>query len=104
VPADAPNNKTRNRAKLIARDQHSKFAAALNRTRSAALGAEHYQWRSVRDARVRDDHQEWNTHYFRKDGKEVDKAGQLVPGGKDTGGVQPGDEVNCRCSAAWVLM
>ena len=96
-----PNKKIRNRARLIARDQQSKFATAVDRTRATKLGAEYYQWRSVKDERVRPDHETWNGHYFRKDGKEVDRDGKLIKGGMDTHDEQPGDAVQCRCVAAW---
>ncbi len=98
-----PNDKIRNRARLIARDQMSKTMSALDRKRSAVFGAEYYQWRSVQDERVRPDHDLWSGHYFRKDGKEVTRDGALVPGGMDTKGEQPGDAVQCRCTAAWKL-
>ena len=98
-----PNDKIRNRARLIARDQSAKFAGSLDRIRAEKLGATYYQWRSVQDQRVRDDHREWNGKYFRKDGTQVDKNGKPIPGAKGTDGEQPRDAVQCRCSAAWVI-
>lgn len=99
-----PNKKIRNRARLIARDQITKTATALDRARAAKLGAEFYQWRSVQDESVRPDHEAWNKHYFGKDGKEVDERGRPIPGGMDTHTEQPGDAVQCRCVAAWVIL
>ena len=99
-----PNDKIRNRARLIARDQLSKTASALDRKRARQLGADFYQWRSVSDSRVRPDHREYHGKYFRKDGKQVDQNGKLIPGALATqDGEQPGDAVQCRCVAAWKL-
>lgn len=99
-----PNTKIKNRAKVIARDQTSKFNSALTRGRARDLGSDFYEWISSHDARVRSKHAAFNGHYFNLRGKEVDRYGNLVSGGLDTGGVQPGDEVMCRCFARWIIV
>lgn len=95
------NKKIRNRARLIARDQTAKFNAALNRGRSMDLGSTFYLWVSAQDRRVRTAHDIYNGHYFNKEGKEVDSKGELVIGGLNTSGEQPGDAVQCRCVSQW---
>ncbi len=98
-----PNDKIRNRARLIARDQIGKQHTALDRVRAKKLGASYYEWRSVSDSRVRTEHQLYHGKFFREDGREVDKDGKLKSGGTNTKGEQPGDAVQCRCRAVWKL-
>jgi len=43
---------SKNRAKLIARDQTAKLNGALNRARQQSIGVEEYTWKTVRDQRV----------------------------------------------------
>lgn len=73
------------KAKLIARDQTLSLLATLNKQRQTNLGVERYIWRTVRDGRVRLEHEERDGQVFRWD--------QPPPGG------HPGTEVNCRCYA-----
>jgi SPP1 gp7 family putative phage head morphogenesis protein len=71
-----------NRAKLIARDQIGKLNGQLNKTRQKAAGFEKYQWQTMQDKRVRPTHQDLN--------------GSIRTWGE---GIEPGEEVQCRCSA-----
>ena len=80
---------TKSRAKLIARDQVSKINADFNRIRQTSIGIKQYTWSTARDERVRSSHraldgttQEWNK-----------------PPLVDGEAVNPGDAVNCRCTA-----
>lgn len=77
---------TRNRAKLIARDQTSKMNSAFNRIRQTSVGINKYQWQTSGDERVRDTH-------AANDGKTF--AWDTPPA--TTG--NPGDDINCRCVA-----
>lgn len=77
---------TRNRAKLIARDQINKFTGALTELRQTAVGVEEYIWSTSRDERVRDSHRS-------KDGKIFDWKNPP----SDTG--HPGEDIQCRCVA-----
>lgn len=73
------------RATLIARDQAGKFYGALNETRMKGIGIDRYTWRTMRDNRVRDEHEE-------RDGKVYEWASPPEGG-------HPGEEVLCRCYA-----
>lgn len=73
------------RAKLIARDQVGKLFGALAQARQESLGIEKYTWRTMRDERVREEHQLLEGESF---------AWDDAP---DEG--HPGDPVNCRCWA-----
>ena len=78
------------RAKLIARDQTSKFNAALTQKRSENLGVEEYVWRTAEDDRVRPTHAANNGKTFRWDSPPP-KTGH------------PSDDVQCRCYAESIL-
>lgn len=72
-------------ARLIARDQVSKFHGSLNHTRQRELGINKFIWRTVGDERVRDEHDEL-------DGEEFDYDDPPEEG-------LPSEPVLCRCSA-----
>lgn len=79
---------SKNRARLIARDQTSKFNSDLNRIRHEQAGVTRYVWRTSRDERVRDLHARLEGHeytYGESTGAE--------------GGDPPGQPINCRCVA-----
>jgi SPP1 gp7 family putative phage head morphogenesis protein len=76
---------TRNRSKLIARDQVSKLNGALNELRQQDIGVSQYTWRTSEDERVRSRHKDNNGKTFRWD--KPPKTGH------------PATEVNCRCTA-----
>lgn len=71
------------RAKLIARDQTGKLYGDLNRTRQKQLGVAKYRWRTMRDNRVRSEHED-------REGEEYDWNDPPEDG-------HPGEPVNCRC-------
>ncbi len=80
------------RAKLIARDQTSKFRADLNKIRQEQAGIDKYTWRTARDERVREDH------------KKVD--GKVYKYGEPTDvktGAEPGQDIQCRCNAEGLI-
>lgn len=76
----------KNRAKLIARDQTSKFMGKLTELRQTSLGVEEYTWSTSRDERVRPTHQSKEGKKFRWDDPP-----------SDTG--HPKEDVSCRCEA-----
>lgn len=78
-------NTTKNRSKLIARDQTNKFFGQLTRERSTDLGITHFIWVTAGDSRVRDLHESLNGRRFSwKNGAD---------------GLFPGMDIQCRCVA-----
>ena len=77
---------SKNRAKLIARDQTSKFMGKLTELRQTELGVEEYVWSTAGDERVRPSHASKNGKVFKWDKPPA-----------DTG--HPGQDVHCRCRA-----
>ncbi len=75
------------RAALIARDQIGKFNGELTQVRQTNLGIERYIWRTSRDERVRESHQELEGEVFDWVG------GRQPPEG------HPGMPIQCRCTA-----
>ena len=73
---------TKNRAKLIARDQTNKFLGNLNELRQTSLGVEEYTWSTSKDERVRPTHSA-------KEGKTFKWSDPP----NDTG--HPGHDINC---------
>lgn len=72
-------------AERIARDQVGKFNGQLTMLRQAQAGVTRYIWRTVRDARVRDEHKE--------------REGKSYSWDDPPGGENPGDAIMCRCYA-----
>lgn len=85
---------TTKRATLIARDQSNKANAVVNRTRQIELGITHAIWLHSHGGKVpRADHVAAN-------GKKYEIAkGCLISGEY----IQPGEEINCRCTSRPVL-
>lgn len=81
---------SQSRANLIARDQVGKLYGDLNRVRQTDLGFDRYIWRTMRDNRVRDEHEE-------RDGLTFEWENP-PPGGPESGG-HPGEAIQCRCYA-----
>lgn len=81
------------RAKLIARDQTSKFNADLTRVRQQQAGIDRYTWQTSHDERVRPRHQ-------KIDGTEY-KWGEPT-GAED--GLPPGQPIQCRCTARAIIV
>lgn len=81
---------SKNRAKLIARDQVSALNGQLSRARQEANGVDKFIWRTMEDERVRPEHEELDgqTFFWAK--------GAPVEG-------YPGQPINCRCYAEPVL-
>lgn len=85
----AKTRASKNRAKLIARDQVGKLTANITARRSADLGVKRFRWVTSLDDRVRASHRALNGKIFSYEkGAEVD--GQS--------GVLPGEPINCRCA------
>lgn len=84
------NGQTRNRAKVIARDQTQKVNSAITQARQESLGVVKYRWRTSGDERVRSTHKAHNGKIFRWDRPP-----------KDTG--HPGQDIQCRCVAEPVI-
>jgi len=78
--------KTKNRARLLARDQVGKLNGDLTELRQTNLGVEKYKWRDSDDSRVRPNHRT-------KDGRTF--SWDKPP--PDTG--HPGEDIQCRCYA-----
>ena len=76
---------TESRATLIARDQVGKLFGDINKQRQVNLGVTRYVWRTVRDNRVREEHEAL-------DGDSIAWDSPPVEG-------HPGEAVNCRCYA-----
>jgi len=74
------------RARVIARDQISKFYGQVARVRQGAMGVTHFIWRTAGDERVRDEH-------ISLDGRRFAWA----TGAPGEGA--PGEPVQCRCYA-----
>jgi SPP1 gp7 family putative phage head morphogenesis protein len=88
-----------NRAKLIARDQVSKFNGSLTELRQRDLGVTRYIWHTAHDERVRPDHR-------RLDGttQRWDKPPITVTNGKRSGERNhPGSDIACRCYAEPIM-
>lgn len=82
---------TENKAKLIARDQTSKFNGALNQARQQEIGMNTYIWQTSGDERVRPMHSELDGKVFSWDDPPVTNENG------DTN--HPNFDYNCRCIA-----
>ncbi|WP_169753510.1 phage minor head protein [Campylobacter mucosalis] len=98
---------SKNRARLIARDQTAKLNADLTKERQQGLGINCYIWRTNQDERVRKTHANMNNILCRYDddtvfsddgGRTWKKRTTQMPKGK------PGDEIQCRCRARGVIL
>ena len=76
---------TKNRAKLIARDQLGKINSRLSQIRQQSLGITHYFWSTSLDERVRSKHAKWEGDRIAWDSPTVDG--------------HPGQAIQCRCTA-----
>jgi SPP1 gp7 family putative phage head morphogenesis protein len=76
---------TERRANLIARDQAGKLYGDLNRVRQTDLGLGAYLWRTMRDNRVRDEHETRDGERYTWDDPPEDG--------------HPGEAILCRCYA-----
>lgn len=80
---------SRNRAKLIARDQMGKMTASLDQARHAEAKIKSYIWNTSRDNRVRAAH-------AAREGREFRWSAPPSDG-------HPGEPINCRCRSKAVL-
>ena len=78
---------------VIARDQVNKFNAQLSQTRHEAIGIDKYIWDTSQDERVRPNHAALNGESFSYDDPP------MGGGTSDDDEGNPGDGINCRCSA-----
>ena len=70
-------------ARRIARDQIGKLNAQVNQERQESMGVTRFVWRTMRDDRVRDEHQELEGEVFSWDDPPAEGL--------------PGEDVQCRC-------
>lgn len=87
---------TERRAKFIARDQTAKVNSAVAQKRIIAAGYEYFQWKTSRDARVRDRHDkiantvtEYGLGVYRYDNPPLSDKGEPI---------LPGQDYQCRCT------
>ena len=92
---------TKNRAKLIARDQTIKINSDLSQMRQRKAGFKYFKWLTSKDERVRPEHVKiskdnvgYGVGVYMYDDPPQNKKGEEI---------MPGDEVNCRCVAVPVL-
>ena len=78
---------SKTRVKRIARDQIGKLYGQKNKQQALALGLKKYKWRTCLDERVRESHK--------------DREGNMYVYDE---GINPGEEINCRCSAESVCI
>jgi len=78
-----------NRAKLIARDQTTKFNSTVQLAQAKAAGIEEFIWTTSKDASVRKSHKALDGRTFRYDNPPVVDGERALPG-------QP---IQCRCQA-----
>lgn len=76
-------------ARRIARDQIGKLNAQVNQDRQQALGVQRFTWRTMRDNRVRDEHEALE--------------GEVFEWGAPPAEGYPGEPIQCRCYAEPVL-
>lgn len=94
---------TKNRAKLIARDQNSKLYSSLNVDRMKQNGIEKFKWMHSSAGKVpRESHLKMDGHIFSFDDPELWKEGGDFGLRKGDLG-PPGWAINCRCRAVPVI-
>ena len=82
---------SKQRARLIARDQTSKYSGDLTRHHQTSVGITHYKWQTSNDERVRSRHANLDGKIFSWSKPPVsDKSG---------GQNHPRQGINCRCDA-----
>ncbi len=90
---------TEGRARVIARDQVSKFNGRLTEQRQVNTGITHYTWLTSKDGRVRSSHQHLDGKVF-----AWDKPPVTIDSGKRAGETNhPGQDIQCRCHAIPIL-
>lgn len=101
-------NISRNRAKIIARDQIAKLNGCLTRHRNLALGITRYKWLTCRDERVRASHEvlegkicSWTDPSIFKNSINDSKWRQRD--GIKGVNFHPGLDIMCRCTSIAIL-
>lgn len=87
---------TRNRARLIARDQVGKLNGKVTQYRQQSIGGKRYIWDGVDDGRERDDHKRLN-------GKVFEWSKPPIVDRRTGRRGHPGEDYQCRCRARMVL-
>lgn len=89
---------TERRGKFIARDQLGSVYGKLTRQRQESIGLKRFKWVTSKDERVRDSHKALDGRIF-----EWDKGAEGPDVDPTVRGKRPGEDFNCRCTAAPVL-
>lgn len=84
---------TKNRAKLIARDQIGKVNSRISQVRQESLGITHYTWVSMRDGAVRGAPNYYSFYNHNK------RDNRVFAWDNPVGDGHPGQPINCRCEA-----
>jgi len=91
------------RAKLIARDQISKFNGKLTELRQTEAGVKEYDWSPSNDERVRERHRLSFLSQYAIDGKARFRWSDPPPVGNNGERLHPGQDYQCRCASLPVL-
>ena len=97
-------NFSKNRSKLIARDQTNKLNGQLSKRRQLDAGVDKYIWHTVMDERVRQSHFNMNGKIGRWDDETVYKISLSDKNWKSRSSISavqlhPGYDIQCRCYA-----
>lgn len=87
---------TSRRARLIARDQVSKFNGQLSQVRQQSVGVQNYVWVTVGDERVRG---RPDGRYPKAKPSHWEREGKVFSWAKPPKGGHPGEAIQCRCVA-----
>ena len=101
-------NITKNRAKIIARDQIAKLQGNLTRTRNLALGITQYQWLTSRDERVRHSHEVLESKICSWTDEDIYKKSEQDRSWKKRTSIagvtkHPGQDIMCRCTSLAII-
>lgn len=97
---------TKNRARLIARDQSNKINGDITRERQTASGIRAFRWRTVGDLAVRQTHKDRNGEVFAWKPEFVGQKladGTVLRDPEAAGIGYPGEEIQCRCIAEPII-
>lgn len=100
------SNISKNRARLIARDQTLKLNSELDQERMQSLGVKLYIWKTAKDERVRHTHANMQDLVCRFDDDTVysqDGGKTWLKRTADMPKTKPGIEIQCRCFAKAIL-